>query len=368
MRVILTGGCTGGHIYPALAIGDRFRKADPENEVIYIGHQFGMETSIVPSAGYELKIVTADWLRRDNPIRMLKTLANTMKGKKEALKVMKEFKPDVVISTGSFVSVPVVLAAHSYGAPIYMQEQNGFPGVSNKAFSNWAKRIFLGFDSARQYFKASDEKLIYSGNPVRLDFHNRDKAADRKALGISNEDIVITVFGGSLGSDTTNEIGEALIKEYGGKAGYVIVFGTGREYFDEVSKKLADEKLDQFNNIKLMPYIKDMPSVMSASDLVVSRSGALSVAETTMAGRAAIFVPSPNVTADHQYYNAKAVSDIGGAIIVRENEHTAEEVLEAVKIIAGDKETLTKMGEASAKIAPTEATNIIYQTIMETYK
>ena len=368
MRVILTGGCTGGHIYPALAIGDTFRKADPENEVIFIGHQFGMETSIVPSAGFELKIVTADWLRRDNPIRMIKTLSNTLKGKREALKIMKEFKPDVVVSTGSFVSVPAVLAAHSFGAPIYIQEQNGFPGVSNKSFAKWAKRIFLGFDSARQYFKTDDEKLIYSGNPVRSDFYNRDKESDRKALGISNKDTVITVFGGSLGSETTNEIGEALIKEFGGRDGYVIIFGTGKEYFDEVSKKLADNKSDHFDNIKLMPYIKDMPSVMSASDLVVSRSGALSVAETTMAGKAAIFVPSPNVTADHQYYNAKAVSDIGGAIIVRESEHTADEVLEAVKRIAKDKETLAKMGEASAKIAPTESTEIIYRTIMETYK
>ena len=368
MKVILTGGCTGGHIYPALAIGNKFREADPKGEVIYIGHELGMETSIVPSAGFELKIVTADWLRRDNPIRMIKTLSNTLKGKKEALKIMREFKPDVVVSTGSFVSVPVVLAAHSYGAPIYMQEQNGFPGVSNKAFAKWAKRIFLGFDSAREYFKIDQSKILYSGNPVRADFYNRNDLNDRKALGISETDTVITVFGGSLGSETTNEIGEVLIREFGGRDGYTIIFGTGSEYYNEVIEKLSADKLDQYDNVKLMPYIKDMPRVMSASNLVVSRSGALSVAEITMAGKAAIFVPSPNVTADHQYYNAKAVADKGGAIIVRENEHTKEEVLEAVKSLLADKNALTEMGKSSAKLAPINATSIIYQTIVETYK
>lgn len=368
MKIVLTGGCTGGHIYPALAIGNKFKKENVKNEVLYIGRAFGMETSIVPAAGYELKAVTADWFHRENPVKMIKTALRTQKGKKEAIKILKEFKPDVVVSTGSFVSVPTVMAAHSLDIPIYMHEQNGFPGVSNRFFAKWAKLVFLGFEDAREYFKIDESKLIYSGNPVREEFNNRNQDTDRKSLRLSKADTVITVFGGSLGSETTNEIGEALIKEYGGKDGFVIIFGTGKEYYEEVKNTLENSNLGRFKNVLLMPYIADMPAVMSASDLVISRSGALSVAEVTMAGKAAIFIPSPNVTADHQYYNAKAVADGGGAIIVRENEKTHEEVLKFVKILTKDKKKLEEMGKLCAKCAPTEAVDIIYKNIMETYK
>lgn len=368
MKVILTGGCTGGHIYPALAIGDKFREKDPEGEVIYVAHQWGLETTIVPNAGYELKIIDADWLRRDNPVAMFKTLFVTAKGAGQARKIMKKFKPDVVVSTGSFVSVPVVMAAISLGIPFYMHEQNGFPGVSNKSFAKKAKTVFLGFESARKYFDKVRDKVVYSGNPVRKDFCGRDKAQDRKELGIPDNDLVITVFGGSLGSDTTNDIGMALIREFGGRDGYTIVFGTGREYYEDVKAELARDGLDKFDNIRVNPYISDMPQVMSASDLLVSRSGALSVAEVTMAGRAAIFVPSPNVTADHQYYNAKAVADEGGAIIVRENETTAETVLQSVKELVSDPDRIRKMEARSSALAPVQAADIIYRTIMETYR
>jgi len=367
MRVILTGGCTGGHIYPALAIGDKFKEKDPDCEIIYVAHPYGLETSIVPNAGYELKLITAEWLRRDNPIKMIKTGLGTLKGRREALKIMKEFKPDIIMSTGSFVSVPVVLAAHAYGAAIYMHEQNGFPGVSNRMFAKYAKRIFLGFESARQYFKEAD-KLIYSGNPVRKDFYNRDKSLDRKELGVPDSDFVITVFGGSLGSDTTNEIGEAVIREYGGKSGYTIIFGTGKEYYERVKAKLDAEGLGSYDNVKMNAYISNMPAVISASDLVVSRAGALSVAEVTMAGRAAIFVPSPNVTADHQYYNAKAVADNGGAVIVRDKEGVGAEVMSEIKRLDGDRAALKKMEECSFALAPSQAAEIIYNTIMETYR
>lgn len=367
MRIVLTGGCTGGHIYPAIAIGDKFREKDPNCEIIFVGHQYGLETTIVPASGYDLKIITADWLRRENPIKVVHTLANTVRGRKEAVEILKSFKPDVVVSTGSFVSVPTVLAARSLGVPIYMHEQNGFPGVSNRAFANWAKTVFLGFDSAREYFKKRDN-LLYSGNPVRKEFYNRDSAADRKELGIPMNDMLITVFGGSLGSETTNEIGKAIIKEYGGKQGYTIEFGTGRDYYDEVRAELEREGLGNFENVRVNPYIANMPQVLSASNLVISRSGALSVAEVTMTGTPAIFVPSPNVTADHQYYNAKAVADRDGAIIVREDDNTAQNVMREITKLDADRDRLKTMEKASAALAPVDAADIIYNRIMETYR
>lgn len=367
MRVVLTGGCTGGHIYPALAIGDKFREKDPSCEIIYIGFKEGLETSIVPAAGYELKCVECEWIRRDNPAKMFKTLNGTGRGRRQAINIMKEFKPDIVMSTGSFVSVPSVLAARALKIPFYIHEQNGFPGVSNRLNARAARKVFLGFDAARQYFK-DDSNVMYSGNPVRKDFYDRDIAEDRKTLDVKNDDLLITVFGGSLGSDTTNEIGEAVIREFGGKKGYTIIFGTGKNYYDDVITKLKKEKLDSFENVRVNAYISDMPTVLSASDLVVSRAGALSVAEVTMSKTAAVFVPSPNVTADHQYHNALAVAQNGGAVIVRENENTAKEVLGEIIKLDSNREEIEKMKKASFEIAPVDAADIIYNTIMETYK
>ncbi len=366
MKIVLTGGCTGGHIYPALAIGDKFRAEDPSCEVIYIAKGEDLERQIIPAHGYELYEVDSTWFERGDPIRLMTTARRTLKGRHDALKIMKKFRPDAVVSTGSFVSVPVVLAALRLGVPVYVHEQNGFPGVSNRIAAAKARKVFLGFESAREYFKRQDN-IIYSGNPVRSDFDGRDRSADRKALNIPEDDLVIMVFGGSLGSETTNRIGEAIAREFADKAGHTIIWGTGREYYDEIKKRLDAEGFAP-DNVRISAYIGDMPAQLSACDLIISRSGALSTAETTMAGRAAIFIPSPNVTADHQYYNAKAVADAGGAFIVREEENVTDKVLTIVRELDTDRDEIQRMSEASRTVAPTEATDIIYRTVMETYR
>lgn len=365
MKVILTGGCTGGHIYPALAIGDKFREKDPEADVIFVAHPHGLETTIVPAAGYELKLVTAQWFDRSNPIRLVKTVAETLKGRREAYKIMKSFKPDLVMSTGSFVSVPVVLAAKKAGVPVYIHEQNAFPGISNRLLAGYANKVFLGFNGGHEYFK-EPEKLMYVGNPVRKDFYGRSREEDRRELGLADNQMVIMIFGGSLGSDTINDIGYELVKEYAGRDDITIIWGTGRGYNEEVMAELNARGLADAPNLRVSAYISNMPAILSASDLVISRSGALSVAEVTMSGRAAIFVPSPNVTADHQYYNAKAVADVGGAVIVREDENTAVRVAGIVEELERDRERIKEMEAASYSIAPVNATDLIYEEIVGT--
>ena len=361
MRIVLTGGCTGGHIYPALAIGDKFREEDPACEIIYIACGEPLERAIIPAHGYRLYEVEATGLDRSNPARFYSTLKRTMKGRDEAVKILREFVPDAVISTGSFVSVPVVLAAKKLRIPVYIHEQNGFPGVSNRMAARFARNVFLGFESAREHFKQKN-KIIYSGNPVRAEFCGRDRDADRDALGILQNDLVIMIFGGSLGSVTTNAIGEAVARKYAGKEGYTVIWGTGKDYFDDISERLEEEGFAP-DNVRISAYIDDMPQTVSAADIVISRSGALSTAETTMVGRAAIFIPSPNVTADHQYYNAKAVADAGGALIIREDGDTADKVLDALAGLDNNRDRIREMAEASRSIAPVHATDIIYRTV-----
>lgn len=369
MRIVLTGGVTGGHIYPALAIADKFKAEDPSNEFKYIGSGEPLERDIIPSHGYELVTVDSQWFDRSNPVKLIKTALRTVRGRGQAIRILKDFKPDVVISTGSYVSVPVVLAAAKLGIPLYLHEQNGFPGVSNRLGARYAKTVFLGFESAREYFGDAG-KILYSGNPVRADFSGRNREADRKALGIPENDLVIMVFGGSLGSETTNQVGEMVAREYADREGYTVIWGTGKEYYESISNRLEREGFSP-SNVRISAFIKNMPEILSASDICVSRSGALSTAETTMAGRAAIFIPSPNVTADHQYYNAKAVADAGGAVIVREENDpykTADRALGIVKELDIDRDEIRRMEKASLSVAPVNATQIIYDEIMRTYR
>ena len=186
MKLILTGGCTGGHIYPALAIGDEFREKEQGSEILYLGHEEGMERYIFPKYGYDLKYVRSKWVDRKNIFKMVDTCWNNLVGITQAKKIMKEFKPDFVMSTGSFVSVPVVLAAHQLKIPVYIHEQNAFPGMANKFLSRYARKVFLGFENAAPHF--DKEKIVYSGNPVRKEFGENDRTAARKKLGIPEND------------------------------------------------------------------------------------------------------------------------------------------------------------------------------------
>ena len=252
MRIVLTGGVTGGHIYPAVAIGDKFRSEDPTNTVIYIASGHALEKQIIPEAGYDLYEVHSEPLSRKNILRMVKTVGSTIKGRLEALRIMKKFKPDVVVSTGSYVSVPVVLAAHNMGAAIYLHEQNGYPGISNRAMARFAKAVFLGFDSAAKYF-ANKDALVYSGNPVRTEFHGRSREEDRKALGIPKDDLVIMLFGGSQGSNTTNVVGENLAEKYETAP---LVLATAPV---NLPRPTADEMFEQIAN-DFVAAIRTMPA------------------------------------------------------------------------------------------------------------
>ena len=366
MRVILTGGITGGHIYPALAIADQFKQFDSDAEFLYLGSDEGMERYIVPRYGYELKYIDSRWFDRSSPFKLAKTLFKNERGKRQAISVMKQFKPDFVMSTGSFVSVPVVLAAKSLKIPVYIHEQNAYPGVANKLLSKYARRVFLGFEAARKYFPS--EKVVYTGNPVRSEFGEQNRECARDELGIPQNDFVVLIFGGSLGAETINDIGLEIVNKYDNDDNVTILFGTGKDYFEHVKTRLNAGGKEAPTNVRVMPYISEMAKMLSASNVIICRSGALSTAEVTMAGRAAIFVPSPNVTGDHQYYNAKAVADNGGAVLITENGDVELRVLNALKALSTDATLLEDMEEGSLKSAPIDAAKIICEEIISDVK
>ena len=362
MRVIVTGGGSGGHIYPAIAIADKIKEKEPESEILYIGNDIGLEKDIVPQTGYPMELVSAKWLDRRNILKIFDTGFSTMRGIRQAYKIMKKFKPDAVIGTGGFVCVPVMYAGHKYGAKCYLHEQNAFPGVANKTLEKFADKVFLGFPEAGHYFH-QPEKHIVVGNPVRRRFYDIDKTAAREKLGIPQNDFTVFSFGGSQGAEKINEVAFELMEAVNGHDGVSFIFGTGSQYDDEVLEKAGNRGIEIRDNIRVKSYINDMESYLGAADLIISRAGALSVAETTVCGKASILIPSPNVTGNHQFFNAKSVADRGGAVLIEEKDLNPEGLLAEVMRLKNNPEILDKMSRASKACAPFSATELIYSEI-----
>ncbi len=368
MRIVMTGGGTGGHIYPALAIADKFREMDPSSEVLYIGDGNCMESTIVPDHGYDFRPIPAEEVNRSNPLKLAKTAVKNAAGIYEARKIMKSFRPDIVVGTGGFVSFPVLFAGHSLGARCYFHEQNAFPGLANRMLEGYASKVFLGFASASSFFKYP-EKHIVTGNPVRKVFFSADKLEARGKLGIGKQAFVILSFGGSLGAGAINDVMYDVMKQLNGeeKDGkkIVLLFGTGRIYYDRIMERIEEEGLALSSNIVIKPYIDDMVSYLSAADLVVSRSGALTCAEVCACGRASVLVPSPNVTGNHQYYNAKEVADAGGAVLIEEKDLSFSSMMSLIVEFLNEPEKLSEMSEKAAGLAGQDAAQIIYDEIVK---
>ncbi len=362
MRVIVTGGGSGGHIYPAIAIADKIKEKEPDSSILYVGNSIGLEKDIIPGTGYPMELVSAKWLDRRNLFKIFDTGLSTLRGIGQSYRIMKKFKPDVVIGTGGFVCVPVMYAGHKYGARCYLHEQNAFPGVANKALEKFAQKVFLGFPEAGRYFH-EPEKHVVTGNPVRKRFYDVDPAAAREKLGIPAGDFVVFSFGGSQGAEKINEVGFALMEAVNGHPGITFIFGTGDQYYEEILDKAKKKGIDVQPNVRIRSYINDMQNYLGAADLIISRAGALSVAETTVCGKASILIPSPNVTGNHQYFNAKSVADRGGAILIEEKDLTAEALISQVMKLRNNPQLLREMSRASRECAPLAATEQIYTEI-----
>ena len=362
MRVIVTGGGTGGHIYPALAIADKIREMEPDSEILYVGNDVGLEKEIVPKAGYPFKMVTAMWLDRSSPVKIFKTGWGVLKGTAEARRIMKEFKPDVVIGTGGYVCVPVLLAGRQYGARTYIHEQNAYPGMANKLLEKSVRNVFLGFPDAASYFK-EQEKLVHAGNPVRKRFFQLKKEEARKELGFPQDAFIVLSFGGSLGAEKINDVAFELMETVNGQENIMLIFGTGKWYYDAIQAKMKERGLEAADNVLIKDYLDPMDLYLAACDLVISRAGALSVAETTVCGKASVLIPSPNVTGNHQYYNAKSVADRGGALLIEEKDLNSEQIVEAVLKLKNNPDQLEQMSSASRACAPDHALDLIYDII-----
>lgn len=363
MRVIMTGGGTGGHVYPAIAIADEIRKRYKDAAVLFVGAEDGMERKIVPENGYELEVIAVDGFNRKHLLKNFKVLKKLRKASSKSKEIIKSFRPDVVIGTGGYASAPVVKMAQKMNIPTYIHEQNAFPGVTNKMLESHADKVFLGFKAAEEHFRHK-EKLITSGNPVRASFSEINKNEARRSLGFKPSDFVVLAFGGSQGAGKINKAMVKVIEAFNGVDNFKICLGTGKYYYDAILNELEEKDIVLKDNISVSEYINDMDKYLAASDIVVSRSGALTVAEVTVCGKPAIFIPSPHVTGNHQYHNAMAVARCGGAVVLEEDQLEDEKLSSEILKLKNNPEILKDMATKSAACAPRDAAKIICDTII----
>lgn len=362
MRVIMTGGGTGGHIYPAIAIADRIKERTLDSEIIFVGTEKGLEKDLVPKNGYEIRFITVSGINRRNPLKNFKVLKEYKAGKKQARRIIEEFKPDVVIGTGGYVCGPMVKMAAKMGIKTYIHEQNATPGITNRMLENFVDTVFLGFEDAGKVFK-KPEKHVVSGNPVRDTFFKARKNTSREILGLSDE-FVVLAFGGSQGAGKINKAMLDVVKHYSGDKNIKIFFATGKRYYEPILKELEELGIKPEDNIQIMEYIDNMEIYASAADVVISRSGALAVSEIAVCGTPSILIPSPNVTGNHQMYNAKAIADKDGAVLLEEEMLSGQRLIDELEKMRNDREALEEMSKNAKSCAPLDASDIIYYHII----
>ncbi|OYX80894.1 MAG: undecaprenyldiphospho-muramoylpentapeptide beta-N-acetylglucosaminyltransferase [Flavobacteriales bacterium 32-34-25] len=355
-KFILSGGGTGGHIYPAIAIANELKSRFPDAAFLFVGAEDKMEMQKVPQAGYAIKGLWIAGLQRkltlQNAMFPLKLMSSLWKSRK----IIKEFKPDAVIGTGGFASGPLLQMANMLGIPTLIQEQNSFPGITNKLLSKKANAICVAYENLERFFPK--EKMILTGNPVRQDLIAID---DKRAEAISYFNLdankkTLLVLGGSLGARRVNQLIEKELKNIQNQ-NVQIIWQCGKLYFEDYKKYNSA-------NVQVVAFIEKMDFVYAAADVIISRAGASSVSELCIVGKPVIFIPSPNVAEDHQTKNAKAIVDKKGALLIKESELESEFSL-VFEALLKDPEKQKQLSENIKELALPEATKQIVDEIVK---
>ncbi len=365
MRVIMSCGGSGGHVYPAVSIAEGIEKRFPGSEILFIGTTGGMENRLVPASGFAIRGIDASGFDRHHLLRNVRTLQNVLRGTREAKEIIREFGPDIVFGTGGYVTGTVVRTAAVLGIPCYIQEQNAFPGVTNRLLEHYAKRVFLSFEASRKYFR-HPEKAVLSGNPIRAEFLRENVGECRVRQGLSPDDFMILIFGGSLGAEILTREALKLIRRIAEQPSgrrTVVTLISGSRYYEQTKAELEALPCDT-SFVRLIAYADNMPELMGACDLVIGRSGG-STFEMLAMHKPSILIPSPNVTANHQYHNAKAVSDAGAALLIEEKDILESGALltDSALALASDAPRLEAMSRAAAGLAKTDAVDIILSNL-----
>ncbi len=364
LRVIVSGGGTGGHIFPAIAIANEIKVLCPQASILFVGANGRMEMQRVPDAGYRIIGLPIEGFNRKNPFKNIKVLLDILRSQWMARKVIKEFKPQVVVGVGGFASGPTLNTAAKMGIPTLIQEQNSYAGVTNKLLARSASSICVAYDGMERFFPA--DKIIMTGNPVRQTLLNssitQSEALEKFHMKTGYPTILI--IGGSLGARTLNEsvLGKLDTIQ---NSDVQIIWQTGKFYSQHIAETLAQHP--KVANLAVMDFISDMPSAYAAADLVVSRAGASSISELCLLGKPCILVPSPNVAEDHQTKNAKSLSNKEAAILITDAEAPAKLIDSAISVVQ-DKNRLELLSTNIKKLAIADSANRIAKEVLKLAK
>lgn len=366
MRVIIAAAGTGGHINPGIAIANKIKQEEKDSKIIFIGTTRGMENDLVPRAGYELKTINAYGLSKKISIENIKKMYKTFKGYGEAKKIIKEFKPDIVIGTGGYICGATILAAHNLGIPTILHESNAFPGRAVKMLSKKTNTILVSFNDAIGRIKKANN-IVYTGTPVKInkkEYSINQKMDIIKNAGLSEAKPIILIFGGSQGAQKINEAVIGILINRLNK-NYQIIWATGPKQYDIIKEKLEDKNINinNIHNAKIVPYIYNMEEIMNVSNIIVARSGAMTITEISNLAKPSILIPLPNVSGNHQLYNAKVLEKIGAAKIILNDELQSEKLHKTIDEIILNKKIEKEMSENAFKISTKDVEDKIYAEI-----
>ena len=368
IRVLIAAGGTGGHINPALGTAGYIKEKHPDAEILFVGTKDKMEARLVPAAGYNIKYIKIQGFYRsfkpEDIKHNIKTLLMLMTVTSSVKKIIKEFKPDLVIGFGGYVSGPVLRTAAKMKIPTAIHEQNAFPGVTNKALAGKVDRVMLTNEKAAGYMKCKNPYKV-TGLPVRGDLLKANADEAIKELDLGGKPLIISM-GGSLGAKPINDAIFGLLKAKQNDDDCVFLHATGKGSYENFLKRLDDDGIDisKNSNIRISEYL-DMPKCMPAADLVISRSGASTLSELQALGKASILIPSPYVAENHQYHNAMALVDNDAAMIIEEKDLTPEKLTETVNSLLSKPDRLKEIGKNARDMAVIDATDRIYETLCE---
>lgn len=361
MKVLIAGGGTAGHINPGIAIANYIKEKSRDAQILFVGTKNGLETKLVPHNGFELSLISVKGLRRKLSFDNIKTFVELFKGLLQARSLIKKFNPDIVIGTGGYVCFPVLFLASRMKIPTLIHEQNSFPGITNRLLSRFVDVVCFAFPEAKRYFKPS-VKSVFTGNPIRKEILKIKREDARAQLSIGDAETLVVIFGGSRGAESINETVSKMLYNNLKNMKFKVIFATGEAQFGKYGRNL--EKLNN-NNIKVVPFIYNMDTVLSAADLAVCRAGAVTISELTALGVPSILIPSPYVTANHQEHNSRALEEQGAAVVIKEKDLSDEILYNQIENILSSKDKLIKMSENAKRIGVSNSTEKIYEVMAE---
>lgn len=364
MRIIVSGGGTGGHIYPAITLINNIKKLVPDAEFLYVGTKRGLEADIIPRENIPFATLDIQGLERHLTPHNLIVLGKALKGVAKAHSIVRSFKPDAAVGTGGYVCGPILMAAALMGVPSLIQEQNAIPGITNKILARFVGRIAVGYERAQKFFPA--DKAVFTGNPIRDDILSSTRREGLMEFSLDPNKKTVLISGGSRGAHSINQAMLDVHAHFAGDYRVQLMHVTGKNEYDFVVRGLKDKGIDAggAGNISVYPYLYDMPKAMAAADIAVSRAGATSLAELTARGVPSVLIPYPYAAENHQEFNARELEKRGAAKVIINRELTGEKLIAALEEMLSSETKLLDMAEASRSMGRPGAAAAIAEMIV----